>query len=776
MLALVLLLRFARPAPAWDGSERLDAVLQEAVENETLPGAVLIVGRQGKIVHRKTYGFRRLEPTRERMTLDTIFDCASLTKVMVTAPAVMQLVERGRLRLTDPLTKHLPEFAEGESDIRIVDLLTHFSGLRPDLDLEPEWLGYSTGVAMAYRETPIAPLRSRFIYSDINYLLLAELVRKLSGQPLDRYATAHIFRPLGMDDTQFRPPKALRSRIAPTEKLPTGQILHGIVHDPTARYMGGIAGHAGVFSTADDVSRFARMMLNGGRLGEAKVLSPLSVVKMTTPQSPPGNPALRGLGWDLDSPYASPRGDLLPMGSYGHTGFTGQSLWIDPATETYVVLMTNRVHPTVSTSVVDLRSRVATVVAAAIEDIDLETFQQAAWAAQAARAQHKQDAPAGARLEPVLTGLDVLVRDGFEPFLGKAVGLITNHTGVDRQLRRNIDLFAAVPEVQLKAIFSPEHGFAGRLDEAEIADSTDPATGVRVYSLYRGTRRRPTPEMLDGIDVLIFDIQDVGARFYTYISTMGYAMEEAAKQGIPFVVLDRPNPVTGAVVEGPVLDESYRSFVGYFPMPVRHGMTVGELARMFNEERRIGVDLRVVPMEGWRREDWFDETGLPWINPSPNIRTLRQALLYPGIALLEGLPNYSVGRGTSTPFEFVGADWLEGSEVAAFLNARQVAGVRFYPAERTPTRSHFAGKRISGVQISVLDRDAVRSTRIGLELAAALLQLYPEHVRLDRTAPLIGSASTLKALRRRQTTAGIWTRWKREAQRFLPIRRRYLLY
>ncbi len=773
----------AAPAATWRASDRLDAVLDEAIADGITPGAVLVVGRRTEILHRKAYGYRSLAPERETMTLDTIFDCASLTKVMATAPAIMQLVEQGKLRLNDRLTKHLPDFADGESDIRIVDLLTHFSGLRPDVDLEPEWSGYETGIAMAYRETPIAPLRSRFIYSDINYLLLAEVVRKMSGLPLDRYAAKYVFEPLGMSETQFRPPAALRPRIAPTERLPNGEILRGVVHDPTTRYMGGVAGHAGVFSTADDLSRFARMMLNSGqgsnarlgkgRAGDARVLSPLSVLKMTTPQSPPDHPAVRGLGWDLDSPYASPRGDLWPLGSFGHTGFTGTSMWIDPFTETYVVLMTNRVHPAVATSVVDLRSKVATIVAAALEDFDVAGLRERAWAA---RLRQQRRATGSPRAKPVLTGLEVVARDRFKPFQGKRVGLITNHTGIDRKRRRNIDLFAEAPGVELAAILSPEHGLAGRLDQARIADSADTATGTPVYSLYQGDRRRPTAEMLRGIDVLVFDIQDVGARFYTYVTTMAYAMEEAARHDIPFYVLDRPNPLTGVAVEGPMLDESYRSFIGYFPMPVRHGMTAGELARMFNQEGKIGVELTVIAMEGWARTDWFDETGLPWVDPSPNIRTLEQALLYPGIALLEGLPNYSVGRGTSTPFEFVGADWMDGEAIAAFLNGRNLTGVRFYPAERTPTASRFAGKPISGVQISVLDRDAVQPTLVGLELAAALLRFHSDRIDLDRTAKLIGNAETIQALGERRTATAVWALWERAKRRFLPVRRRYLLY
>jgi len=705
------------------------------------------------------------------MTLDTIFDCASLTKVLATAPAVMQLVEQGKLRLTDRLTKHLPDFAAGKSNIRIRDLLTHYSGLRPDVDLKPEWSGYETGIEKAYAEVPIAPLGSRFIYSDINYLLLAEVVRKLTDTPINDYAAEHIFEPLAMNDTSFKPTEQIKPRIAPTEQLPSGEILHGIVHDPTTRFMGGIAGHAGVFSTADDLARFARMMLNQGRLGKAKILSPLSVIKMTTPQSPRGKPALRGFGWDLDSPYSSVRGDLLPIGSYGHTGYTGTSIWIDPATETFVILLTNRVHPKVATSVVSLRSQLASAVAAGISSVNADRLRNEAFL----RHSREPGQPAAGRPTQVLTGLDVLVRDRFKPFIGKRVGLITNHTGIDRLGRRNVDLFSQAEGVNLTAIFSPEHGIDGVLDQPEIPDNED-SDSTPIYSLYQPGRRRPTADMLKDIDVLVFDIQDTGARFYTYITTMAYAMEAAAEHNVPLYVLDRPNPITGAVVEGPVLDEELRSFIGYFPMPIRHGMTVGELARMFNAEKAIGANLEVIELEGWNREQWFDETGLPWVNPSPNMRTLGQALLYPGIAMLEGLKNYSVGRGTDTPFEFFGADWIDGKRVADHLNGKQMEGVRFYAVRRTPQSSKFAGIPISGVQITITDRAAIRTTSVGLEIAKALLELHPGRVKLGETEKLIGNRSTIEAVERSSPSKAIYEAWRLEIEPYLRVRQQYLLY
>ncbi len=754
----------------WRGSASLDSVVDQAIRDGTMPGAVLLVGHKGETVHRKAYGFRSLVPGREPMTVDTVFDCSSLTKVLATAPAVMMLVEKGQVRLNDPITRFLPEFGEAKPPITVRRLLTHFSGLRPNLDLDPPWSGYETGVGKACREAPVDPPGTRFRYSDINYLLLGEMVSQLSGEPLDKFAAERIFKPLGMEHTRFRPPEEWRPRIAPTEELADGTVLRGVVHDPTTRLMGGVAGPAGVFSTADDLSRFARMMLQGGGFDSNRILSPLSVAAMTSSQSPRGQHVQRGLGWDLDSPYSSPRGDLFPVGSYGHSGYTGTSIWIDPSTETYVIFLTNRVHPRPNTSVVRLRSLVANVVAASLTAVNPEEIRRAN------RSNLEKVPKRPRRPSKVLTGLDVVVRDGFQPFAGKAVGLITNHTGIDRQGRRNADLFMAAPGVRLKAIFTPEHGLEGKAEAEHIENSHDLVTGVPVHSLYQRDRRRPSAEMLRGIDVLVFDIQDVGTRFYTYITTMAYSMEEAARAGIPFYVLDRPNPITGDRVEGPVLEEASRSFIGYFPMPVRHGMTVGELATMFNEERKIGAKVKVVRMEGWERRLWFDQTGLPWVDPSPNLRTIDQAVLYPGIALLEGLGNWSVGRGTATPFQFVGADWTNGTALAEALNQRGLAGVSFYPARRTPSSSRFAATEIDGVQIVIIDRESFEPTRLGLHIGAELVRSYVGRIDLSRTARWIGHRPTIRALARGDGAPSIWVLWEEEKKQFLPTRGRYLLY
>ncbi len=331
--------------------------------------------------------------------------------------------------------------------------------------------------------------------------------------------------------------------------------------------------------------------------------------------------------------------------------------------------------------------------------------------------------------------------------------------------------------VNVAAIFAPEHGIDGVLDQENIDDSRDRKTNIPVFSLYKtGADRRPTPAMLDGVDVLVFDIQDVGARFYTYISTMGNAMEEAHKRNMPFFVLDRPNPITGVYVEGPMIDDSLHSFIGYHSIPLRHGMTIGELAKMFRAEKQWTMPLEVVAMRGWQRGDWFDSLGQTWVNPSPNMRNLNQALLYPGVAMLESSINYSVGRGTDSPFEIVGADWIHGRELADYLNKRDIPGVRFYPVAFTPSESKLKGQRNEGVRILVLERERVRATELGAELAVALQTLYPGKIDYPRNQKLIGHSATVAAFQAGQDPRGIVSSWTEDLDAFLVRRKKFLIY
>jgi len=756
----------------------LASVIEEAIRTGRCPGAVVLVGQQGRVVYRRAFGNRAVVPQQVRMTPDTIFDLASLTKVIATTTAVMQLVERGMISLEDPVADYWPEFkAHGKEDITVRELLTHYSGLRPDLDLKPEWSGYETALPMIVEETPVAVPGTRFIYSDINFETLGEIVRRVSGQPLEVFCAQNIFQPLGMKDTFFSPPPAVHDRVAPTQYQlgETGKMLWGEVHDPTAYNMGGVAGHAGLFSTADDLAIFAQMLLNGGTYAGARVLSPLTVEKMTTPQAPPDAMILRGLGWDIDSPYASNRGELYPLGSYGHTGWTGTSIWIDPVSRTYVILLTNRVHPDGKGDVVGLRTRVASVVAAALGPASTEQILASRRSLTGYFELMKSHRIRGVRNGKVQTGIDVLVAENFAPLAGMRVGLITNHTGRDAQGRRTIDLLYRAPGVKLRAIFGPEHGFTGTADEgAPVASGQDPATHLPVYSLY-GKTTRPTDKMLAGLDALVFDIQDAGVRFYTYVTTLGYAMEAAAKKGIAVYVLDRPNPINGFSVEGPVLDKDLTSFVAYFPMPVRHGMTVGELAEMFNRENNLGVKLHIIKMRGWERTDWYDETGLPWVKPSPNLRTLTEATLYPGVAMVEGA-NVSVGRGTDTPFELLGAPWIESRKLAAHLNERKIQGVRFLPVEFTPRSGPFKGQVCHGISLVLLDRQALNSPELGVELVAALYRLFPQDFQIDKTLTLVGARGVLAAIKKGHDPGSIMRRSYEAREPFRRMREKYLLY
>jgi uncharacterized protein YbbC (DUF1343 family)/CubicO group peptidase (beta-lactamase class C family) len=767
-----------QPASAAHNFEAVDAIVQEAVAKGKMPGAVVLVGHNGRIVYRKAFGWRSLEPAKEMMTVGTIFDLASLTKCIATATAITQLIERGQVRLNDPVAAYLPEFAQnGKGDITVRELMTHFSGLPPDLDLKSPWQGRDAAFALAMQEKPEFPPGTRFVYSDINFEILGFLVEKVSGMALNEYAHAHIFAPLRMHDTRFLPPSDWVARIAPTQYDEQGNMLRGVVHDPTARRMGGVAGHAGLFSTAGDLAKYAQALLSGN-----KILSRPAVEKMTTPQQPATAASLRGLGWDIDSPFSSNRGDLLPVGSFGHTGFTGTSLWIDPVTDTYIILLTNAVHPRGQGSVISLRSRVANAVATSLN----LTVSERAKFRLARITGYNESTMANRRLRArngnVKAGIDVLEAHAFRelrpnPERPVRVGLVTNQTALDAHGQRTMDVLARVPGIRVAAIFSPEHGVAGNLDTADIGNSRDAATGIPVYSVYGDTdaKRRPSQEQISSLDAIVYDIQDVGVRSYTYESTLGYFLESAQKSGKDLIVLDRPNPIGGGYVQGPIADAGRESFVSYWKTPVRHGMTVGELARMFNSERGIEAKLTVVPMEGWMRGDWYDSTGMTWINPSPNMRSLTEATLYPGIGMIEGT-NISVGRGTDAPFELLGAPWVSSTTLAQYLNAREIGGVRFIPVNFTPDASIYAGQSCGGVNILLTDRDALDAPELGLEVASALHILYPGQYKLDALDGLMRNQATLDALVAGEDPRRIAEDWQDALETFEIVRSKYLLY
>jgi uncharacterized protein YbbC (DUF1343 family)/CubicO group peptidase (beta-lactamase class C family) len=756
----------------------VDALIQQDVTSQGITGAVLVVGHEGKVVHEKAFGLRAVSPRPEKMTVDTIFDLASLTKVVATAPSVMRLVQFGQIRLNDPVAHYIPEFAaNGKQSITIRELLTHFSGLRGDLDLNIPWQGQEEAFRRADEEKPEKAPGAQFLYSDINFIVLGELVQRLSGMGLERYSDAHIFQPLGMTHTRFLPPADWHKNTAETLSIDNRRVLRGLVHDPTAERMGGVAGHAGLFSTAGDLALLAQALID-----RKKILTPDLIEKMTTPQQPPNASDLRGLGWDLDSWLSSNRGDLLPIGSFGHTGFTGTSIWIDPYTNTYIILLTNNVRPRQpSPPVVSLRARVANAVASAlnlnVSDPNREKALTITGYNETMTAARHLDARNG----HALTGIDVLEQGNFGQLKQSkqqmTIGLLTNQTGLDAQGKRTIDVLAAAPGIKLAAIFSPEHGIFGNVDNTNTGNSVDSATGVPIYSLYGAAqaKRRPPVDILKTLDAVVMDVQDAGTRFYTYAATLGYLLEAAAQANIEVIVLDRPDPITGSFVQGPISQADLEDFNNYYPVPVRHGMTLGELAQYFNVERKIGARLRVIPMQGWLRGDWFDSTGITWTNPSPNLRSVNEATLYPGVGLVERT-NVSVGRGTDTPFEIVGAPWIVPRVLADFLNARLIPGVRFVPVSFTPLDGPYANQRCSGVNLIVTERNALDSPELGIELASALHTLYPNDWKIEKFTELMANRAVFAAVANGDDPRHIAQMWQADLEKFMAARAKYLLY
>ena len=863
-------------------------VLDQAMTAKKLPGAVLQIGHSGNIVYTKAYGNRAEDPAVEPMTLDTIFDMASLTKCLATATAVMQLYEKGKLDFDEPLSKYLPDFATamdatGKPDPRraqvtIRMLLTHTSGEAPDVDLKDPWGLARPDKAEGIRRALTTPLQSApgtiFRYSDINFILLGDLVETLSGQPLEVYTAEHIYRPLGMTETAFHPfdatcgptlktganvdpgplprgnirmacppgtwsPLALDPRTAPTahdSELTAAtnpdfdHMLRGTVHDPTTRRMGGVAGQAGVFSTAHDIGLFAQALLD--RLAGRSSTFPLqqsTLELMTSPEQPghtsadltqiPANTLVtypsrkghdvRGFGWDIDTAYSRPRGTVFPIGSFGHTGYTGTTLWMDPGSDTYVVLLSNAVHPRDRRGPISaVRGDVATAVARA-----LSLYPERATATAAPYPAHTPAVQTGR--EAVLTGIDVLESTNFAALREAAtrhggrlrLGLLTNQTGLDHTGRRTIDILhddasRAVPGLTLTRLFSPEHGIAGARDSTDISNSTDAATNLPIRSLYgpHDADRRPQPTDLVDLDAVIIDLQDAGCRFYTYESVLGYFLEalanspSAANSPVKpeLIVLDRPALTNGLLINGPVSDPGLESYTNYLPIAAGHGMTLGELARFFNGEKHLGANVSVVQLTGWQRATFFDETGVPWINPSPNLRSEIAALLYPGFGFLE-MTNLSVGRGSSTPFELFGAGltpatadtsalsaWFQADAVAQYLNARNLSGVHFKATTTTIAEdiNHypFHGQTIAAVRPIITDRSALQADVMGIEILAALHHLYPRQFALAKAARLVTNANTMAALDRDDDPQRIVAAWKPRLDDFRARRALYLLY
>lgn len=749
----------------------MDAAILGAVADKQCPGGVLWLEHHGVSYH-KAYGNRALVPAVEPMTEDTIFDVASLTKVVACTPAVMLLVERGQVSLDEKAQTYIAEFkGEGKEAITVRQLMTHTSGLRGDIETKSDWQGQAAAIEKACAERLLSTPGTAFRYSDINFFLLGEIVQRVSHQSLEEFVVREIYRPLKMSDTGFLLPEAKRPRVAPTEVV-NGKPYRGVVHDPTARHMGGVAGHAGLFTTAPDLARYARMLMNHGSLDGVRIFKPETVDLMTSVQTPASLTVRRGLGWDIDSGYSGPRGDVFPVGSYGHTGWTGGSLWVDPFSQTFIIFLSNRNHPSENGSVGALRAKLGTLAAESVRDFN---FASVPGALPTLQETEKQAAPAKTVPNAVpresLSGIDVLIREKFAPLKGLRLGLITNPTGQDRHRNATIDLLQDAPDVMLKALFCPEHGIRGAADE-RVEDSVDEKTGLPVYSLY-GERSKPTAEQLKDLDALVIDIQDIGCRFYTYVATMGLTLEAAGEHGKKYFVLDRVNPINGVTVDGPVR-MGQESFVAFHSVPLRHGMTMGELARMCNAERNCKADLTVIQVENWRREAWFDQTGLPWTNPSPNMRRLPAAILYPGVGLLESA--LSVGRGTDTPFEIVGAPYIDDVKLTEALSRAGLPGVSFVPVRFTPTHSIHAGQVCRGVSILLTDRNQCNVVDVGLLIAETVYRLYPKDFDPNKMGHLLLHPPTLAAIKATKPLNEIRAAWQKDLDEYMQRRAKYLLY
>ncbi|WP_353254670.1 exo-beta-N-acetylmuramidase NamZ domain-containing protein [Burkholderia anthina] len=707
-----------------------DAIAAEIADGH-LAGAVVVTGDAGGVRVRVARGLRVTGEHAEPMTADTVFDLASLTKPVATAVAIMQLAQRGMLSLDGPAARYWPAFgAHGKGGITIRQLLAHVSGLPAGVSSSRALRSRAAVLADIVAMMPVASPGTRVRYSDVNYVALGEIVRRVSHRPLDAWCAEHVFGPLGMASTLFRPTGQLLARVAPTV-VRDGRLLRGSVHDPVAAAMGGVAGNAGLFASADDLARFARMLLNGGALGPVRVLTTRSVAALETPATLDAEGDLHTPGWAIGPPLVANRYRLPPVGALQHLGYTGTALWIDPATRRFAIVLTSRLYPDETGTAMPLRALVLGIVSSEAAPV---TPSQIATRVPAMAPAVAQAARLPASRGPVLAGIDVLAASGFAAVAGKRIALVTNRSGFDRLGRRTVDLLAQAPGARLVALFAPEHGLGTDVDET-FGDTVDTTTGVVVHSLY-SERRRIAPALLADADVLVIDLQDAGVRFFTYLATLGYALEAAAAAHLPVIVLDRPDPLGGDAFGGPVADAGPATFTGYYPLPLQPGMTLGELARLFNDRLHIGAALSVVPMANYVRAMRFDDTGLGWVPPSPNLRDGAALSRYPETGLIEGAA-VSVGRGTATPFGVVGAPWIDARILADDLRAMRLHAT-FSPVRFVPAEGPYHGRLCEGVRIERLP-GATRPGEIGLALALVLHRRYPAQFRIDAIRASVGS-------------------------------------
>lgn len=737
-----------------DVERAIDDAVFAAIDARQLPGAVIAIGRRDGLAFLRDYGARAIDPEIEPNDIDTIYDLASLTKPIATATALAILADRGLLSFDDPVARFIPVFAAGGKErITIRQLLEHTGGL-PSVDslrdYEEETREESLARIFAIR--PVHPPGQRVLYSDLGFIVLGETVARVANEPLDAFVAREILGPLEMRSSSFRPSDEWIPRIAPTERAERrlGVMIRGEVHDPRAFRLGGVAGNAGLFASAPDLARFARAMLGGGELEGHRILRAERVQELITGRRLPGG-FENGLGWDMRSRPEARRARGMSETSYGHLGWTGTSIRIDPRHDVFVIVLSNDVHPNGQGDVRPLATTLERIVASAAERI------------------------LPAPRSDVRAGIDVEARDGFPRLRARRVALVTHDAARARDGRRTLDVLVR-GGVDIRRVLAPEHGL-DTTREGHIRDGRDHRTGLPVFGLF-GPTRRPNDTMLADIDTVVIDLVDVGARFYTYASTMHETLvAAAARPGLQVVILDRPNPLGGALVEGPMRDPELRSFVNYHPLPLRHGLTLGELARLLDSELELGLGERldVVQVEGWERASTAVDIGPRWNPPSPNLPNTDSVLLYPALALLEGT-DVSVGRGTSEPFSVLGAPWASAERILEVLSGLDVPGVEFQAARFRPRSARHRGRVCHGVRVRIINANDYRATRTGLAVVRAMLTVHRERIALDRVLPLLGSRQMLDALVNGSSLDELVSLASADATSFETRRAPFLLY
>jgi uncharacterized protein YbbC (DUF1343 family) len=661
-------------------------------------------------------GARQIVPAVRPAHKDTPYDLASLTKVLATTTAVLLLRDEGALDLDGPVSHYLPIPAFSRFTLR--HCLTNTAGLVAGMPYYKESASINEMLQRCSALDLSWPPGTHRRYSDVGFMILGKVVELAARDSLDAFCAKRIYAPLQMRHTAFNPPKAWADACAATENCPwRKKVMVGKVHDENAYAVGGVAGHAGLFSTAEDIARFCRALVSG------KLLSEKSVVEMSRLGQVPFYP-WQGLGWRLD-PWAGAGEGFLPVRTaIGHTGWTGTSLWIDLDRGLFVILLANTCHP----------SR---------DKRDTETLRRVFHAAVA-----REFYPNRSNTH---SGLDRLLHENFEPVRGKRLGLLTNQAAVDQLNRPILDVLALDPAVNVRVVFSPEHGFSARAEAGEhVSSETGKGSAPPIISLY-GKQKKPTAEQLKNVDLFVIDLQDVGSRYYTYMATMRDCLEVCAEAGKPVLVLDRPNPTGGEVLEGPIATET-KSLTCCAAVPARHGMTMGELALFFRKTMPGGerLKLTVSQLDAWPRRLLFTQCALPWVPPSPNIPTPETALLYAGMCLFESA-NLNEGRGTETPFYVVGAPWLDAQAVIANVAPEDHAGCSLEPIAYTPrsipgkaSDPVYRDKPCKGIRIKVQDPVKLRPFRLAVALVCALRRRHPDALTVTRGLDTLSGGPDLR--------------------------------